>query len=126
MRWVPGWDCGWTSYGLCFSSDWRGDIHDNFIVPLKYLTFSVYVDQPANSDEFGYGSAVLTRFSKKRDAYWEARVWSYYSGWSWSKRKFVTYRINVRTEFIDLKEQLQESFNPNQVRLKGITSFFDK
>lgn len=121
MRWVRGWDCGWTPYGLCFSSDWREDIHDNYIVPFKYLTFSVYVDQPADSDFFGFSSAVLARFSKKRDSFWEGRVYSYSSGWSWSKRKFVTYRIVVRTEFVDLKHQLEEAFHPSQVRLKGNT-----
>jgi len=119
MRWVPGRDCGWTRFGLCFSADWRGDIHDNYIVPFKFLVYSLYVDQPADSDAFGLKSAVLVRFSKKRDAYWEARVLGYSMGWDYKKRKIVTYRIIVRTEFIGLKEQLQESFSPNQARLKG-------
>ena len=118
---VRGWDCGWTPYGLCFSPDWRGDIHDNFIIPFKDLRFSLYVDEIANPNEFGYRSPVLVRFSKKKNTLWEARVYKYSQSYSWLTGKGTVNSISVRTEFVDLKTQLQESFHPNQARLKGNT-----
>ena len=121
LRWVRGWDCGWTPYGLCFSPDWRRDIHDHFIISFENLIFSVYVDEPANPNEFGLNSAVLVRFSKKKTTLWEARVKSYFTAYNWAKHKRMTYQINVKTEYQDLAVQLSESFHPSQVLLKGNT-----
>ena len=106
---------------MCFSSDWRGDIHGNFIIPFKDLRFSLYVDEIANPNEFGLRSPVLVRFSKKRNTLWEARVYQYSQSYSWLTGKGTINRISVRTEFVDLEKQLQESFHPNQARLKGNT-----
>ena len=121
LRWVRGWDCGWTPHGLCFSPYWRADIHDNFIIPFKDLTFSVYVDEPADASAFGINSAVLASFSKKKNTLWEGRVYSYFEGYNWAKRRRLKYKIFVRTEYQDLgNNQLQEAFHPNEVKLKGI------
>ena len=119
FRWARGWDCGWTQYGLCFSPDWRVDIHDNFIIPFEDLTSSVYVDEPANSMEFRVGSAVLTRFSQKKDALWEGDVRAYWKGYNWVKHIVEIYSIDVKTNYRDLKHQLEESFHPSEVLLKG-------
>lgn len=119
LRWVRGWDCGWTSYGLCFSPDWREDIHDNFIIPFKDLELSVVVDEPARPDEFGFNSVVLARFSEKRNTIWEAIVYQYWSGYNYKYRKRMPYKIFVTTDFEDLDVQLKDDFHPNSVRLKG-------
>ena len=120
QRWVRGWDCGWTPYGLCFSPYWRQDIHDNFIIPFKDLKFSVYVDEIV-IPRFGLGSVVLTEFSQKKNYLWEARVYRYRAGWNSKYGRMLAYQLFVTTDFVDLKVQLKESFHPNSVRKKGNT-----
>lgn len=121
LRWVRGWDCGWTPYGLCFSPYWRGDIHDNFIIPFKDLRFSLYVDEIADPIEFGHRSPVLVTFSKKKDTLWEARIYKHTLYLNWLTCRVTVTKIHVRTEFVDLETQLEEAFHPNQARLKGNT-----
>lgn len=111
--------CGWTPYGLCFSPEARGDIHYNFIIPFKSLTLDVYCDQPADPAMFGINSVVLTEFKKKQGYLWEGRVRSYSNAWNSKRQTALPYRIQVRTFYHDLKEQITEWFSPSQVRLKG-------
>ena len=98
------------------------DIHDNFILPFKDLVMYAYCDQPADTEVFGIGSVVLTKFSKKRDRLLEGRVYRYDKSYNWRRRKHTTYRIFVRTEYYELgvKDQIEESFHPDGVRLKGM------
>lgn len=120
LRWVRGWDCGWTPYGLCFSPYWRRDIHNNFIIPFEDLKSSVYVDEVAISG-IGLGSTVLTEFSKKKNYLWEADVYMYWAGWNSKYRRRMPYRVFVETDFVDLEVQLKEAFHPSEVRLKSNT-----
>lgn len=122
LRWVRGWMCGWTPHGLCFSPDWRRDIHDNFMIPFKNLKLDVYCDEPADPGAFGINSVVLARFSKKKLHLWEANVRSYWADWDEKRSKSLPYSISVTTDYFDLgKKQLKESFPPHKLRLKGIT-----
>lgn len=110
---------------MCFSPDWRRDIHNNFIIPFKTLEHDVYCDQPADATEFGLSSVVLTKFrkSKRSKLLWEGIVRNYWQSYNFRKRKMTPYKIFVRTAYLDLgiKHQYTEEFHPSQVRLKGIT-----
>ncbi|PFX29470.1 Polynucleotide 5'-hydroxyl-kinase NOL9 [Stylophora pistillata] len=119
LRWVPGFMCGWTPYGLCFSPEWKRNIHYYFIIPFKNLYIDVYVDQPADPAVFGINSVVLTRFKQKPGYLWEGLVTTYWNGWDSKRKRTVPTSIQVRTDYHDLKEQLTEWFSPSQLRLKG-------
>ena len=120
LTWSRGWMCGWTPHGLCFSPDHKEDIHDFYVIPFKNIRRDVYCDQVPNLNVRGFGinSVILAKFRAAVDKkqYWQAVVNRYSKN---GRRQVIS--LVARTVFHSLGvNQIEESFQPNQVWLQGM------